>query len=245
MSTVESPTPTPAPAPEPEPRTCPRCGAPLVPGQEWCLSCGADTRSQIAGTPRWRGPIAIAAVLGTLIVAGLVLAFLELSDGGEPVARAPTPSPAPVEPGPGASGSPAPSPTPSPGAEVSPTPGAEESPAPGAEASPTPSPGAEETPAPGATATPGGSSQVAEWPEGETAYTVIVRSSESRSAAERTAEDLASQGKDAGVLRSDDFSSLKPGYWVAFVGQYDSASEARTQAESIGGGAYARHVVPG
>ena len=53
MSTVESP--PPAPAPAPEPRTCPRCGAPLVPGQEWCLSCGADTRSQIAGTPRWRG----------------------------------------------------------------------------------------------------------------------------------------------------------------------------------------------
>jgi hypothetical protein len=237
MSTVESP--TPAPAPAPEPRTCPRCGAPLIPGQEWCLSCGADTRSQIAGTPRWRGPIAIAAVLGTLIVAGLVLAFLELSDGGEPVARAPTPSPAPVEPGPGASGSPAPSPTPSPGAEVSPTP------SPGAEETPTPSPGAEETPTPGATATPDSSSQVGEWPEGETAYTVIVRSSKSRSAAESTAEDLASQGKDAGVLRSDDFSSLNAGYWVAFVGQYDSASQARSEAESIGGGAYARRVVPG
>jgi SPOR domain len=244
MSAVESPTPSPAPAPEP--RTCPRCGAPLVPGQEWCLSCGADTGSELADTPRWRGPIAIAAVLATLIVAGLVLAFLELSDGGEPVSRAPTPSPAPVEPGPGASGSPAPSPTPSPGAEVTPTPspGAEASPTPGGEVSPTPSPGAEETPAPGATATPDSTSQVGEWPEGETAYTVIVKSSRSRSAAERAAEDLASQGKDAGVLRSDDFSSLNPGYWVAFVGQYDSASQARSEAESIGGGAYPRRVVP-
>lgn len=30
-----------------------------------------------------------------------------------------------------------------------------------------------------------------------------------------------------GVLRSDDYASLRSGYWVAFVGQFESAEEAQ------------------
>ena len=57
--------------------------------------------------------------------------------------------------------------------------------------------------------------------------------------------DLSGDGTSVGVLHSDDFSSLRPGYWVVFSGQYDSQSAARDalprpQAAS----AYARHVVP-
>jgi hypothetical protein len=73
---------------------------------------------------------------------------------------------------------------------------------------------------------------------------VITRSSKSRSAAERSAQDLAAQGKDAGVLRSDDFKSLNSGYWVTFVGQFDELSQAQAEAGSLGGEAYPRRVVP-
>ena len=47
-----------------------------------------------------------------------------------------------------------------------------------------------------------------------------------------------------GVLESDDFSSLRKGYWVVFSGQYDSRSAAESAAESAGGEAYARRIVP-
>ena len=43
---------------------------------------------------------------------------------------------------------------------------------------------------------------------------------------------------------SDDFSSLRKGYWVVFSGQYDSRSAAETAAEDAGSGAYARRIVP-
>ena len=46
------------------------------------------------------------------------------------------------------------------------------------------------------------------------------------------------------MLHSDDFSSLRKGYWVVFAGQYPSRSAAETAAESRAGGAYARRVVP-
>ena len=51
-------------------------------------------------------------------------------------------------------------------------------------------------------------------------------------------------GADAGVLHSDDFSSLRKGYWVVFAGQYPNQQAAQSAAEGKGGDAYARQVVP-
>ena len=70
----------------------------------------------------------------------------------------------------------------------------------------------------------------------------MLASTKSRSEAEKKAR--AAGGSEVGVLHSDDFSSLRKGYWVVFSGQYDSRSGAESAAESAGGGAYARQVVP-
>ena len=70
----------------------------------------------------------------------------------------------------------------------------------------------------------------------------MLASTTSRSEAEKKAR--AAGGSDVGVLQSDDFSSLRKGYWVVFSGQYDSRSEAETAAEDAGSGAYARRIVP-
>ena len=51
-------------------------------------------------------------------------------------------------------------------------------------------------------------------------------------------------GADAGVLHSDDFSSLRKGYWVVFAGQYPDQKAAQAAAKGRGGDAYARRVVP-
>lgn len=238
MSSVETPPPTPSAAPAP--RTCPRCGATLTPDQEWCLTCGADVGARIARPPAWRGPLVIAGVLLGLIAVGVVIAFLELADGGEPVAQAPSPTPGTVVPTP----TPVPptaTPAPDAGAVPTPTPapGTEPTPAPGGDTTPTP------TPTPDAGSPPAGEEAVPEWPAGETAWTVIVRSTKSRDAAERAATRQIDAGRDAGILDSDDFSSLRGGYWVAWVGQFESQGRARREAEEIGGEAYPRRVAPG
>jgi hypothetical protein len=79
---------------------------------------------------------------------------------------------------------------------------------------------------PPATATPPSSTGIASWPAGKTAYTVVLVSATKRRQANAKAQEAKSRGLDAGVLHSNDYSSLNPGYWVVFVGQYDSAGKA-------------------
>lgn len=65
------------------------------------------------------------------------------------------------------------------------------------------------------------------------AWTVVLASEATRSLAElavEKAEVIEGQGMKVGVLHSDDYSSLRAGYWVAFVGQFDSADEAEAAA---------------
>jgi hypothetical protein len=69
----------------------------------------------------------------------------------------------------------------------------------------------------------------------------VIASTGSRAEAEKKAR---AAGADAGVLHSDDFSSLRKGYWVVFAGQYPDQKAAQSAAEGKGGDAYARRVVP-
>ena len=69
----------------------------------------------------------------------------------------------------------------------------------------------------------------------------MIASTSSRAEAEKKAR---AAGAEAGVLHSDDYSSLRKGYWVVFSGQYDEQKAAQSAAEGKGGGAYARRVVP-
>ena len=62
------------------------------------------------------------------------------------------------------------------------------------------------------------------------------------------AREAKSRGIDAGVLHSNDYSSLNPGYWVVFAGQYSSASQASSHIQEYAGkgfsGGYPRQVKP-
>lgn len=83
----EPPPETPAPAPLPEGTIrCARCGATVPPDADWCLECGLAARTRIAPTPRWKIPVAIAGVLVALALAGLAVAFVDLTKDPEPAA---------------------------------------------------------------------------------------------------------------------------------------------------------------
>ncbi len=239
MSQTDVP-PTPPP-PDARPVACPRCAAPLRPDQDWCLNCGAAVTTEVAGAPAWRTPIAIVGAVLAVSAVALVLAFLELSNDAEQVAQAPAPTPAPP-----AAVSPVPTPVPTTGAipGLTPTPGAGGTPTPGA--TPTTTPDGTATPTP--TPTPASGGAFADWPAGETAYTVVLWSAGSRSEAETKAEQFRDAGQSGlGILDSDDYSTLRPGYFVVFSGQYEgrgAAQDAARAAQSASPGAYARQVKP-
>ena len=197
----EDPQPS-APAAPPQ-RHCRRCGATLGPEQDWCLACGAAASTEIARPRGWRLPLILAGAVVVLAIAAAILAIAELSGGPARVAEAPTVTPSPTA---GVS----PSPT------AFPTTGAPENegdqPPAGTTATPTPGGGAI---APGATpsATPSVSptpaSTFPDWPAGRSAWTIVLKSATSKSAAESAARDLQSKGDTVGILNSDDFSSLR------------------------------------
>ena len=108
------------------------------------------------------------------------------------------------------------------------------------------------TPTPEATIPPAtddgtGTPEIADWPAGKDAWTVVLESSATESAAQARATELSQQGVPVGILNSDDYSSLEPGRYVVFSGQYDSQRAADQGLEDLSGqvqGAYVRHVTP-
>jgi len=232
------------------PAPCPRCGTPLREEQDWCLNCGAAATSRVAASTGWRTPISIVAAVLALAFAGLVIAFLAVSDDSDELTRlaaqqstsdlpaGATPTPTPTPP-------PAPAPPPAPGQTVPPATTGGES---GTDALPgldaVPDSSADED---GATGGSDGDDDVGTWPSGRSAFTVVLLSSPSRAGADKRAKELARGGTDVGVLDSDDFKSLRGGYFVAFSGQYDSRDAAEQALEDLSAdapGAYVRRVTP-
>jgi predicted nucleic acid-binding Zn ribbon protein len=236
----------PPPPPKDTPPPCPNCGAPTKDGQQVCLDCGHDlTRSytRARGTRTWIAA-GIAAVLAVGIGAGFAIGALsndkqkkdakvasaKTTDTVPPATAIPPAALSPSTPsGPtgvaGASGPTGPSDIPT---------------------TPAPSP-----PVPPATAIPGGPGTttgggIASWPSGKTAYTVVLVSAKKKAQADAKAHEAISRGIDAGVLHSNDYSSLNPGYWVVFAGQYDSADQARSKLDEYSSkgfpGGYPRQV---
>jgi predicted nucleic acid-binding Zn ribbon protein len=230
----EQPQPSPGPDAPPE-RHCRRCGATLGPEQEWCLACGAAARTDVARPRGWRLPLVLAAAVVVLAIAAAILAIAELSNGPARVAEAPTATPSPT---PTVGASPTPFPTtgapenegdqPPAGTTVTPTP---TQPAAGGAIAPGATPSATPSVSPGAT--PTGTSTFPDWPAGRSAWTIVLKSAASKSAAESAARNLQSAGDTVGILHSDDHSSLKPGFWVVFSGQYDSQKAAENGMSSL------------
>jgi hypothetical protein len=178
----------------------------------------------------------ITGALALLGVLGVILAIVALSGGSEKLAQAtPTPTPPAAVP-PAATATPAPTlsplPTATPG--VSPT----DTATPDPNASPTTTPEATSTPDESTGNTNSGSSTGAtsskfpDWPGG-TGWTVFIESATSLSKAESVATEAQGKGETVGILHSDDYSSLNPGYYVVFTEKYDSQSAAQDARDSI------------
>jgi sporulation related protein len=219
-----------------EPR-CPRCGAPMTETQEWCLNCGAAVGTRVVAARGWRVPIAIAAALLAIAAIAVAIAIVQLADDTDQVAQEP-----PAE----AATQVVPTPTPSPTPPAAATPESTLTPDPtlpeaSGQETPTPSPDSDESSGSGST-----SSGDAEWPANKTGWTVVLASDTSESEAREKAEDFAADGiSGVGVLDSDDFSSLRGGFWVVFAGQYDSQSEAADALDGIDArDAYIRRIEP-
>jgi cell division septation protein DedD len=207
---------------------CPNCGAETTSGQNVCIQCGHDLRRSYRRAPYTRAWIAagVLAVLAIGVAAGFAIGALtndkqkkearqvSVTSSSNSVPEA-TPVPpqalhqptAPVTPTPTSTAATTSTPT-TPPPSVPPATAAPPSTAP---SSPAPSTGG-----------------VGKWPAGKSAYTLVLISAKSRKQAYAKAREAKSRGIGAGVLHSNNFSSLNPGYWVVFVGQYKTVGQARS-----------------
>ena len=164
--------------------------------------------------------------VGLLALAALALAFFALADDdpGAPGVAA-TPTPVVTQP---------PAPTPTVGGEPSPSGGA--------------TPAADATPAGQGTPAPAGTGDPAQWPEGRTAWTIVMDMTTSRDAAVRRAQQLTAEGVVVGVLYTDEFRGFESEAYVVFSGQYQTAREAAQAQRELGSaaaaGAYVRRIRP-
>jgi hypothetical protein len=78
--------PEPGPGAGPQPpqptaeRNCAKCAAPMVPAQDWCLSCGAGAPDSL-DTPGWRSSAAILAAVAILVLGAAGAGYAALSKG--------------------------------------------------------------------------------------------------------------------------------------------------------------------
>jgi hypothetical protein len=204
--------------------TCPRCGAPATPGQEYCLECGLRlplTRGRFGGRARrpWYSAPALWSLLALLLLAGLgaAVAVAVTRDADEETLTA-TAAPARAP----ATSASLPEPTTAPATT------------PPQATTPPASTGAQERPI--------------DWPDRD-GYTIVLESipttSSRRRALETARRALRAGLVDVGVLASSNYPSLQPGYYVVFAGIYDSTTEAVDslgEATDAGFQAYVRPV---
>jgi hypothetical protein len=233
--------PPPPPAVDAEGGECPRCGTPYEPFQEYCLECGLRLpvsrglipvlatawRRRVSWYPGdWIWPVLLALVIAALAAA---IAILATTDNGSPSkTQAATDETIPSQTGTG---------PPPPSTSTEPT-GTGPVPPPPTETTPT----EPEPPPPPST-------ELIEWPVGQNGWTIVLGSipqSSGRATATREARRALAAGlTDVGVLNSDEFSSLQPGYFVVFTGIFNSENEARASldaAKAVDSLAYPRQV---
>jgi hypothetical protein len=217
---------------------CPRCGAGVQAGQEYCLECGgrlglaetgAATRASttVASRYSWAGAWLVPALLGLLVaLVGTGAAIAISSDGDEPdtISVATGGSRTVTEPTPTVT-DPA-------------TTAATTAPA---------------TTAPTTTAPPPPPTNPAAiaWPRDRRGWTIVLLSlpqANGRPAANEQATRARQRGlRRVGVLDSSRYASLHPGYYVVFHGVFASEAEAASalqRARAVFPNAYQREIVP-
>lgn len=111
-------------------------------------------------------------------------------------------------------------------------------------ATPIPTP----TPTPSPTPAPTTAAGLAQWPEGQTAWTVVLDTRGTRRGADRRAEALTTPAQPVGVLDAADYPSLPNGRFVVFAGQFPTEAAAQAALTALGTSvpdASVRRVVPG
>lgn len=218
----------PEPPPTPDPLHCPRCGAPHDLYQEYCLECGLrlpppfPVRREIwtRESPVWLWA-ALLALLLVAAAAGAIVAVAATGDDqkaantttSQPGTTAPT---VPIITNTGETITIAPPPTTTgiatlPTTSIATTTGF--------------------TTTTTATTTTGTTTTaLTTWPAGKNGFTVVLKSvptSQGRGEADAAAQTARANGlPQVGVLNSSGFSSLTPGYYVAFSGIYDTEAQA-------------------
>ncbi len=218
---------------------CPRCDAPVQPGQEYCLDCGGRLGRAPTGTsPRasravasrygWAGAWLVPALLGLLVAlvgTGAAIAISGEGDGAEAISTATGGSLTVTDPTPTLT---APEPT-------------------------TPTSTAPTTTAPTTTAPPPPPRNPAAiaWPRDRRGWTIVLLSlpqTNGRAEANEQATRARQRGlRRVGVLDSSRYASLHPGYFVVFQGVYASEAEAASalqRARAAFPNAYQREIVP-
>jgi hypothetical protein len=220
---------------------CPTCGAPTEPGQEYCLECGErlPARRGILTTVGrvWRRHLGwypgdwLPVVVALLVVAALATAAAvyaaqdeEQETRGRTVVATSPPDVTGTEAATGVTET-------APVASV-----------------PTETPTTTTQPGDGA-----GPGSPVEWPADQDGFTVVLASmpvTGGREIALRNARSAIRAGlEEVGVLDSEAFASLHPGYYVVFAGVYPSLEEAQDavpDARDAGfGNAYAREITTG
>ena len=72
--------------------------------------------------------------------------------------------------------------------------------------------------------------EVASWPAGTAAYTVVLAETPDETTARARATAAVEGGVPAGVLDSGAYPTLEPGTWVLFTGRFDTRVEAAEEA---------------
>ena len=225
-----------SPPPEPRPEACPNCGAHADPGQIACLDCGSRLKVRYRKPPSWRLPAAIVAGVLVLLLIGGGFAVREVASEAE-IESTKESAPTAEEQQPPADGGPTTGAATGPDAATPPSATGESQPP---EANPSAPPAAgPKSPAPRP-------QTIQQWPAGATGWTAVLVSTETRAGARAKAREALGRGIPAGVLRSGDFSSLKPGFWVVFAGRSKSEAKGDQLAAGYAGkgfpGAYSRFV---
>lgn len=220
---------------DPESPHCPTCGAGSEPGQLVCLECGSRISLGYRKPPSWRVPVAIVAILLLVVLGGLAVGLREVTSdadtevAGDQKAEKPK-SPATSD---GGGGKPAKSANSNDGKEA--VLGGERTPKAKAKTKDklekaAAKPKAKKPAEPAAPAPRSGG--VASWPKNRSAYAVVLVSTDSREKARKVAQRAIKEGVEgAGVLRSDDFSSLGKGLWISFGGVYANRAKAASDAK--------------
>ena len=185
---------------------CPSCGSPVSRGQEYCLECGSrlplPERDAVRGSAPWLVPVLVALVVAGVASAGVV-AYRVATEGGDPELVATTEQPA-----------------------VIPTTAPPEVPTTTTPTPPTAPPATTQAPPPAQQ-----QNRIISWPQGRSGHTVVLASlpaTGGRPAAVAKARDAIDAGlRQVGVIRSDDYSSLHPGYFVVFSGVYPTNAAAQ------------------